>query len=524
MHDEVTAAIIDRDYGHAASLLERSFADHPSDARLHMLAGRLAGETGDYARELAMMRAAVDLDPLDAEYLALLGRCFLRSQDRDEALACVDRALQCAPLSDLAVDAIAATLAGFGLYRRAADALAIAVSAGSRNAAIHFNLGCNLKFVGDLDGARAAFERAIAIAPQYYRAHAALTSLGAITVQANHLDRIEALIAATSNPNARVHLCHAASKECEALGRYDRSWKFLIDGKSGVRAAIPWRPDDAIPLLDAVPGAVRHAGARSTVTPASPGSAPIFIVGMPRSGTTVLDRVLSNHSEVTSIGEPTYFAHLLKDRLHSTAPQLIDAAIVEAYADPEDISDLGERYSAFARKNAGGAKRALDKFHLNFMLAGHIMRAMPGARVLCMIRNPLDTIVSNFRQLFEFSNPLYAYSLDVAATAEFYIRFRRLAALWGEIAPGQFMTVDYETMVVDPEGQARRVFEFCGLDHEAGCSRIERNTAAVSTASAVQVRQPIHGGTVGNWKHYAPYLDEVRARLAASGFGETGIL
>ncbi len=519
MHDDAIAAIIDGDHARAAFLLAELIAADPQDAQAHMLSGRLAADRRDFARELAMMHRAVELDPANGEYQALLGRCFQRAQDRDAALASVDRALRCTPLTDLAVDAVAATLVGLGQYRRAADVLERAASAGSRNAAIHFNLGCNLKFVGDLAGARRAFEAAIDLAPGYYKAHAALTSLGGVSTARNHLGRLESLIARTEDPGALIHLCHAASKECEALGRYDRSWQFLIKGKAAVRAVSPWRPDDAIPLLDAIPDAVERAGPRSAGVPGDPSRAPIFIVGMPRSGTTLLERIMTNHSGVGSIGESAYFAHLLKRRYGSTSPQMIDPAIVVAYADPDDLRELGTDYAAFATGLAEGASRVIDKLHVNFMLAGHIMRALPGARLLCLVRDPLDTVVSNFRQLFELSSPIYSYSLDLAATADFYVRFRRLAALWARIAPGQFMTVDYEALVAAPERAARRIFAFCGLAYEEGCERIEHNAAAVATASAVQVRQPIHRAAVGAWRHYEEHLGDVRAQLARSGFG-----
>lgn len=521
MHDEAIAAIIDGDHRRAARLLDDLIAADPRDAQAYMLTGRLAAERHDFAREAVMMGKAVDLDPTNGEYQALLGRCFLRAQDRDAAMASVERALRCTPLTDLAIDALAATLRALGQYRRAADVLAQAAAAGSRNAVIHFNLGSNLKFVGDLAGARHAFETAIGLAPDYYKAHAALTSLGGIGAENHHLNRLEPLIARTDDPGALIHLCHAASKECEALGRYDRSWQFLLKGKTAVRAVSPWRPDDALPLLDAIPAAVERAGARSAGVPGDPSQAPIFIVGMPRSGTTLLDRIVTNHSSVRSIGEPAYFAHLLKQRYGSTSSQFIDPAIVAAYADPDDLTELGMQYSAFASAQAEGATRVLDKLHLNFMVAGHIMRALPGARLLCVVRDPLDTVVSNFRQLFEFSSPIYAYSLDIAATADFYVRFRRLAALWQRTAPGQFMTIAYEALVDQPAREARRILEFCGLPYEEGCERIERNDAPVATASAVQVRQPIHRGAIGAWRHYAPYLDDVRKRLARSGFGDS---
>lgn len=480
-----------------------------------MLAGKLAAAQRDPARELELMRTAVACAPTNGEYHALLGRCLARAQEVEAALACVEESLACAPLTDLAYDALAATLAQFGRHREAADLLGRAAEGGSRNPAIWFNLGSNLKFSGDFTGARAAFEQALAIAPGYHKAHAALSALGGISADNNNLPRLEALIAETHDPRAAIHLRHAAAKECEALGHYDAAWGHLESGKAVLRAAIADDPGAVIAAMDRLPAIATAALARDPDGFA--GASPIFIVGMPRSGTTVLDRILSNHADVHSIGESLYFAQLLKLACGSRSRDLLDDAMIDALDDGVDLAAIGRSYAARGAELAAGAPRFLDKFHLNFMLAGHLLRALPGARILCVIREPLDTIVSNYRQLFEFDSGLYAYSRDLLATTEFYIRFRRLAALWEELAPDRFRTVRYEALVGDPEAETARLLAFCDLPWQEGCSEIERNTASVATASAVQVRSKIHRRSIGNWRRYRAHLDAVRARLEQEG-------
>ena len=511
----IRRALIDGDLDHAGTMIEALLARDPGDAEAYMLAGKLAAAKRDPGAELEMMRAAVAHDPANGEYRALLGRCLARAQEVEAALACIDEALACAPLTDLAYDALAATLAQFGRHREAADLLRRATDAGSRNAAIWFNLGTNLKFTGDFDGARAALEQAVAIAPAYHKAHAALSALGGISPERNNLPRLEALIAETRDPRAGIHLRHAAAKECEALGRYDEAFAHLQSGKAALRAAIANDPGAAIAAMDRLPEVARRAFAGTP--PGHRGASPIFIVGMPRSGTTVLDRIVSNHDDVTSIGESLYFAQLLKLACGSHSRDLLDDAMVASLAGGVDLARIGQRYAARGAEVGDGAPRFVDKFHLNFMLAGHLLRALPDARILCVVRDPLDTIVSNYRQLFEFESALYAYSLDLMATTEFYIRFRRLAALWEELAPDRVRIVRYEALVSDPEAETAALLAFCDLPPQEGCSAIERNTASVATASAVQVRSKIHRGAIGNWRRYERHLDGVRARLAEEG-------
>jgi len=220
---------------------------------------------------------------------------------------------------------------------------------------------------------------------------------------------------------------------------------------------------------------------------------------------------------VTSIGESLYFAQQLKAASGSTSRDLLDARTLGALVDGIDLEQIGARYVAHAAEVSRGSPRFVDKFHLNFMLSGHLLRALPQARILCVVRDPLDTIVSNFRQLFEFESTLYAYSLDIVAATEFYIRFRRLAALWESLTPERFRTVRYESLAADPEAETASLLSFCGLAWQDGCSAIERNGASVATASAVQVRSKIHTGAIGNWRRYEGHLHGIRRRLAEEG-------
>lgn len=511
----IRRAIIDGELELAATMIEALLSSEPHDAEAYMLAGKLAAARKEPMRELEMMQAAVERDPANGEYLALLGRCYARAQHMEAALACVENALARPGLSDLALDALAGTLAQFGRHREAAGLLQRAAQGGTRNAAILFNLGNNLKFVGDFEAARAAFERALELAPHYHKAHAALTSLGGISSERNNLPRLKAMIEATADPRARIHLSHAAAKECEALGRYDEAWAHLQAGKAALRAAVPNDPAAVLAAMDKLPAVARRAFAAPAQGEGSPG--PIFIVGMPRSGTTVLDRILSNHRHVASIGESLYFAQLLKNACGSTSRALLDDRVLAALEGGVDLPAIGARYAARGAELSGGSPSFVDKFHLNFMIAGHVMKALPEARILCMVRNPLDTIVSNYRQLFEFESFLYSYSLDIDATADFYIRFRRLASLWETLAPERFRTVQYETLVADPDAETARLLAFCGLEWQEGCAAIERNAASVATASAVQVRNRIHGGAIGNWRRYEAHMATVRERLAREG-------
>lgn len=510
-HLPAMRALIGGRLDEAERLIGGLLAADANDAHAHMLAARLAAARRDFVREYASIEEVIALDPLNGEYRAMLARCFARQNDLARALAAIDAALARAPLSDVAIASIGSTYSHFGRHADAARLLGGAVDRGSRNPALYFNLGNYLKFTGDFAGARQAFEAALALAPDYHKAHASLSALQDAPLDAAGLAKIEALRRETRDPKVAIHLCHALSKQYEAGGRYDDSWNVLTEGKAALKAVVGRDADRMLAAAEALrvmafdPGPAKPAGK----------GAPLFIVGMPRSGTTVLDRMISNHEEVDSIGETLYFAQLLKIASGSAGNEPLDPSMIALLGDRDALRAMGDAYRGYCEERCGKGRRVLNKFHMHFLHAGHLMAALPDARILCMIRHPLDTVMSNYRQLFEFDTPTYCWSLDVMDTARFYVEFRRLALHWQGAAPDRFRCVDYEALVRDPEAVAPDLFDFCGLDWDPRYVRIEDNRASVATASAVQVRQPVHSGNIGRWRDYSDRLDPVRGLVGA---------
>ncbi|MEI9902887.1 MAG: sulfotransferase [Asticcacaulis sp.] len=511
LHDSALRALIAGRLLEADAMIADMLRRNEGDARAWSLKARLAAERGDFTAEMHDALKTVNLAPGNGAYLAQLGKCHARRNDMAAALACADAAEALPELDDVTLDAIASIHTRLARHARAADILTRA-AAGSRNAAVHFNLGASRKFCGDFDGARDAFEAAIALAPDYHKAHAALTSLGGITADRHHLDRLLPLIARTPDATQRIHLSHAAAKEFEALGRHDDAFAALRDGKAALRQRLDYRFADDQALFDSLHAAFDTPRDVTGFTDA----APVFVVGMPRSGTTVLDRIVSNHPDIASIGETQQFPNLLKQSVHSTSRHVLDGPAVAALTQAGGLTGIGRAYCQNGEAMSRG-RRFLDKFHLNVLAAGFIAQALPKAQILCMVRDPLDTIVSNYRQLFEFSSPTYRYHLDLAATARFYVAFRRLVELWAARFPRQFHVVGYEDLVRAHEPEVRRILDLCGLSWEERCLRIEDNDAPVATASAVQVRQPINACSIGNWRRYEAHLDEVKQILSAAG-------
>ena len=243
---------------------------------------------------------------------------------------------------------------------------------------------------------------------------------------------------------------------------------------------------------------------------------PIFVFGMPRSGTTLVERILSSHSAVHSAGELQNLSVALKRLSGSRTPALIDPDTIRR-ARQADLTRLGEAYIASTRPGTGQVPHFIDKLPHNFLYAGFIAAALPNARMICVRRGALDTCVGNFRQLFAQTSPYYDYSFDVLDTARYYVQFDRLMAHWNALLPGKILEVRYEALVDDVRSGAARMLDHCGLAWEEACVHFERNTAPVATASAVQVREPVSRASIGRWKRYEAELADARRILEDAG-------
>ncbi|RZA28269.1 MAG: sulfotransferase, partial [Proteobacteria bacterium] len=235
---------------------------------------------------------------------------------------------------------------------------------------------------------------------------------------------------------------------------------------------------------------------------------PIFVIGMPRSGTTLVERIISSHPMVHSGGELQNFGVCLKRASASTTPSILDLDTI-GRCGTLDWERLGSAYIASTRPGTGHTPRFIDKLPHNFLFLGYIARALPNARIIHLRRNPLDTCVSNFRQLFALTSPFYDYSFDLLDTGRYYLMYDQLMRHWDSVLPGRILEVRYEQIVDSLESSSRRLVDFCGLPWDDACLQFERNEAPVATASAVQVRQPIYRTSLNRWKRYEAQLGEL---------------
>lgn len=497
--------------GRLAQPLVEAMPEHPL---VRYIAGIANLELGRLPVALTHLQAAASLDPARLEFIGHYTRALVASGAIAQARAVAMTVSLERAADPRALDVLGQTLIQCGEYRRALEAFSRAARLAPSHAQCQLNRASALIGLGDLIEAEAALEACIALQPRYWRAHYSLAQLRTVTPDDHHLERLLRLLPqAGEDPAARTCAHLALAKEYEDLGEYPKAIEHLTLGK---RAARPARGYDR-PREEALFRAIEATFPVPQGQPAGADSkAPIFVIGMPRSGTTLVDRILSSHPQVHSAGELHAFGEALARAVGSPTPYVLDRHIL-ARARDVDWRAVGNAYLHNTRAVAGSRERFIDKFPHNFLHVGAIARALPNARIVCLRRQPMDTCLSNFRQLFSSQWPYFDYSFDLLDTGHYYGLFDRLMAHWQRSLPGHVMTLHYESLVDAQEESTRALLAFCGLPWDDACLAFEKNAAPVTTPSAVQVRSPLHRRSLQRWKRYGDAMDELRATMERSG-------
>lgn len=487
----------------------------PRHGGVHFVAGVAALQLQQVPLALGHLRRAVESGPERADYRAQYARALAMDQQSSEAVAAAGAAMKLEVADAAVYDTLGVVYSRAGAHREAAEAFRRAVELMPEHANYRFNLATSFLFYGDIDAAEREFEACLGIAPGYWRAYFALAQLRRHTPGSNHLAWFENVLQQyAQDADARLHLHLALAKELEDLGRYPEAFAHYVSGKQAHRARIA----DPMPRyaadFDAV---VRHFEQASPPSAGFMSDEPIFVMGMPRSGTTLVDRILSSHGSVHSAGESGAFGVALQRIAGSPTRSLAENVAVLGPAF-DAWARLGEAYVEGTRSaGTGQSPRFVDKLPHNFLHAGFIARALPLAKIVCLRRDPMDTCLSNFRQLFALESPHHEYSFDLLDTGRYYLLFDRLMAFWRQLMPGRILELRYEDLVEDQAGSTRALLEFCGLPWDEACLRFEDNEAPVATASAAQVRTGMNRASMQRWKLYGERLDALRKLLVDGG-------
>ncbi len=463
------------------------------------------------------LRRASILEPSRAEYAVQYAKALTLANHNREAKVAADRAALLPSSDPLTLDTLGVIYSQIGSYASAIEIFRKAVASSPRHAPYRYNMATSMVAAGAIEAAETEIEICLSLDPHYWRAHLTLAQLRRQTIEHNHVERLTSLLSSVdakpADPAAQICLNLALSKEYEDLTDYPKALSHLVRGKSAAGTGRSYSNQSDEALFSAITAACpKYADS----VEGSPTDKPIFVIGMPRSGTTLVERIISSHPDVYSAGELLNFPMLLKQLSKSQSPVLIDAEVISGAADI-DWKQLGEMYLSSTQPATDDKPHFVDKFPHNFLYAGFITRALPNAKIICLRRNPMDSCLSNFRQLFAPNSPFFDYSFDLIDTGRYYVLFDRLMKHWQRTMPGRILEVSYEALINDQETQSRGIIEFCRLSWDERCMRFEQNASPVATASAVQVRSPIYRSALDRWKKYGAQLDKLQELLTTAG-------
>ena len=370
--------------------------------------------------------------------------------------------------------------------------------------------------LGKMDEAKALYKELSARVPAHQRYHYQLSRIEKAKDR-THVDQmIEVMRQTNQSPDKNVFMYYSVGKELEDLEAWDEAFEYFEKAGDAVMSVADYDINADLQLIDMIIGTCDTewlASGASKKASADSGRTPIFLIGLPRSGTTLTERIISSHSKVASVGETQYMQMVIRRESGIDSEEKMTPAMIEATA-KLDIDVIGDGYLDMLGYRLGEEPMFIDKLPFNIFYLGFIAKAWPDARIILMNRNPMDSCFAMYKQVFTWAYK-FSYSLD--GLGRFYPAYRRLVDHWRTTLGERLVEIDYEALVGDQENQTRMLLDRLGLEFEEACLNFEKNVSASATASSVQVRQKIHSGSVQRWKRYEKQLQPLREALEAAG-------
>ncbi len=509
----LAAALVRQDrLDEAADCYRLALGADRSLVEAHLGLGRVLLRQRTFAEAAASYRQAIALAPeLPAGHLGL-GLLFLEARRPREALDCFEEALRLAPDDVEALNHAARALLFLSRPNEAMARLERARTIRPDHPETHLNLGIGLQLLGRFEAAKEAIGRALALKPDlsdaYYN-----SVLGRKLVDAGEAERLEKLLEDPELALAqRSTLGYALAKVYDDLDRYDDAFRHLAQANDLRDREMGARAEAHIEYIDRVVAAFGADLFAGKARVGRDSDLPVFVIGMPRSGTSLVEQILASHPRVFGAGELDdirQLARWLPPALSASAPYPECIRSLDA----DTARRLAGEYLERLRELAGPAERVTDKMPGNYLRLGLIALLFPRARVIHCRRDALDTCLSCYFQNFGRNQPLFA---NLTKLGTVYRQYERLMAHWRRVVPTPVLDVQYEDLATDQERVSRRLVEFCGLPWDDRCLDFHRQERAVATASFWQVRQPIYTTSIGRWHHYASHLGELKRALAAT--------
>jgi tetratricopeptide (TPR) repeat protein len=463
---------------------------------------------GDEAERAA--RRAVALAPDFPAAWNDLGAVLSELDQAEEAIAAFQRAAELAPQRVAAHAHLANALFVYGDLAGAEARYRQALRLRPDDAASLLGLGHVLKTIGRFDDAVAHYHACLAARPTSGQAWWSLANLKTYRFSAADEAAMRDLMASeTTRADMRASVAYALGKAREDAGDCDQAFAFYAEGAALQRAEVRYDPVQTEAINARIRAVFTHEFCAAHAGEGCGDPAPIFIVGLPRSGSTLIEQILASHSQVDGASELPIIGRIAQEigRFRSDGVRYPEAA---RDLEAQDWRALGRLYLQRAARHRGARPFFTDKMPNNFASIGLIALALPNAKIIDARRHPMDSCWGAFKQLFARGQ---TYTYDLFELGHFYLEYDALMRHWEAVLPGRVLRVDYEAVVLDQDAQTRRLLAHCGLPFEPECLRFHETRRAVHTASSEQVRRPLYTSGIGAWRRVAPHLRELEAQL-----------
>ena len=380
---------------------------------------------------------------------------------------------------------------------------------------LHYNLAAAYRFVGDIRKCEESLNKCIRINYLDADAQSMRSSLRKQSKKDNHIEELsKALGDPKISESAKSGICYAIAKEFDDIDSIEQSFYYLKQGSNTRRTSMTYDVKNDEEIMDSI---ARVFDSKSFTQPAviRSGIQPIFIIGLPRTGTTLLERIMDCHSQIKSRGELDIFGiEMAKELSSHNSHSNLSALDMINLSNTMNLDTLADRYLRKASPEDFSGRYFIDKLPFNFLYAGLIHLTFPKAKIINLTRHPLASCMAMYRQQFR---DIYPFSYDLKDLGRYFVAYSRLMSHWHSVMPGVIHSVSYEQVVMDTEREIRQVLEFCQLGWEPQCLQFHENKAPSTTASATQVRQPVYSRSLDRWKKYTSYLDELTTILVKAG-------
>ena len=502
-------AILEDRLGDAEQMLRPYLREHSEDAAAVRLLAEVAGRAGYLDDAEKLLRRALELAPAFTDARMKLATMLCFQNKVEESLATLDELLAFDPDSISGQDSKAATLARIGEYREAARIYEKLLEQSPDYVFGWISYGQMLNTIGRFKDSIAAYQKATALDPTRGEAWWSLANLKAWHFTESDIGAMKAALDEDKIDNSsRVHLQFSLGKALEDAGRYEESFRHYEAGNLIRARESEYRPEKTHELVLRSENTFTEEFFRGRERAGVPDADPIFIVGLPRSGSTLVEQILGSHSSIEGTSELQYVP-------------VIQRTLAKGYArpfpnfltelGPEELKRLGSEYLAFSGPHRKTQKPYFtDKLPNNWEYLGFILSIIPNAKIVDARRHPMDCCFSSFKQLFSIGQE-FTYSLDWIG--RYYADYVRMMDHFDRLFPGRVHRVIHEKLIEDPEREIRKLLDYLGLHFDDGCLRFYQNDRAVRTPSAEQVRQPINRQGVGRWRPFEAWLGDLKESL-----------